>query len=142
MFSDASLTKYAFREMCVRCQSGNDKAVPTSMLVVQQRVDGVTAQYGHGAVSDVAKGQLVVYLRLTFVRGEDVFIMEFDVIRKKASIRSYYFDVHRFCYFPRFNQQSNALTKENHPAGVFIIIHKVQENNHLHDAVGNNGANR
>lgn len=50
------------------------------MLIVVERVDGVSDKKGSGSPSNVAEGQLIVFLRQLLILAQDVLVRHLDLV--------------------------------------------------------------
>ena len=70
-----------------------------------------------------------------------MFIFESDSVRNQRIWRWAYSNIDCFCNLPGFENDTHALTEQNHPRSTIAVIHEVQENDELHEYVGQNCPN-
>ena len=121
----------------------DDEGVPALVRVVEQGVDGVGDEEGHGNHVQVFEGNLIVLFGLLLDLGSHVLVFKNNGVGEQRA-RSGGTDANIGCLgdLPGFNSNTHTLAEENHPGRVFVVVHEVQENDGLHKDVGNNGPDR
>lgn len=111
------------------------------MGVVDERVDGVGNQQGDGGNVHVLEGDFVVFLGLLLSLVELVLVFQHDPVREQGAWCGWaYADVDNGGDLPEFDKDAYDLGTENHPAGVLGVVQEIQENDSLHEDVGQDGA--
>lgn len=116
------------------------------MSVVHQAVRGVCKQQRHRNDIEVAEGNLVVLLRLLLGFAELVLVLKYNHVwqEREGGVRGRraQADINSLGDLPGFQEDTKALTGENHPRSVVAVVHKVEEDDTLHEDVRQDGADR
>jgi len=85
----------------------------------------------------VLESNLIVLFGLLFSLGQLLLVLESDSVREERS-RSTRTDanVDNSGDLPELNDDTNDLRAQNHPAGVLRVVEEVQEDDSLHENIG------
>jgi hypothetical protein len=128
-------------------ESGDDEAVPALVRLVHQRVSCVCQEKRDGDHAHVLEGDLVVLISLFLGLRQLVLVLEYYDIREDAAeagvrTRLANTNIDSLGNLPELNRNAHTLTEENHPRGVLVIVKEIEEDDGLHDNVGEDGADR
>lgn len=109
------------------------------MGIVQQAVGRVSGEQRDGDPVEVFKGLLVVFLCFLLEGRELVFVFEGDAVRDDA-VDGADLDIDHAGDFPGLEDDAEALAEEDHPGGALGVVEEVEEDDGLHEDVGEDGA--
>lgn len=109
------------------------------MCVVEQRVHGVGAEERHCNPVKILERLLVVFFRFLLKLGELVFILKDDFVANKVGGGDDA-DVDHACDLPRLEENTESLSDKDHPGGVLVVVKEVEEDDGLHEDVGEDSA--
>lgn len=120
----------------------DDVRVPRLVRLIVQRVDAVGDQERNTSNVHVLEGNLVVLLSLLLSLSQLLLVLEGDSVREEGS-RCARTDsnIDNRSNLPEFNNYAHNLTSQDHPASVLRVVKEVQEDDGLHENIGQDGAN-
>jgi len=122
-------------------QRRDHKAVPALMAVIQQAIHRIRPQQRYRNHIQIPERDLVVLLRLLLRLTQLMLILKGDSVREPR-IRRRVSDTHvdGLGDLPGFDEDAHALAEEDHPGGAVAVVEEVEEDDGLHEDVGEDGA--
>ena len=122
----------------------NNIRIPGLVRLVHQAVDSVGTQKRDSENIEPAESNFIILLGLLLSVGEFVLVFEYHDVGqegKEGSRRRWsQANIDRLRDLPSLQKDPEPLACKNHPRRIFAVIHQVQENNRLHEDIGQNGA--